>query len=653
MTEIRAFVAHSFTKEDEAVVGSFLKYFDQLSRSAIAFSWQHAEPAEPKILAEKVKSTLSDKNVLIAICTKRECVIAPSALKNAFFSPDFFKAKRTDLSWKTSDWIIQEIGLAIGKGLDLILLIESDVQNPGGLQGDLEYITFDRSYPDRSFGKVLEMITALSPKASGLIARSSETRSPLSEVQKEPTPTDQWWVPKPEWDRSQYEATLMVMVPFDKTDHIPTLTQAYLDSKYAEQRDNKQRWEALVEYVLLLHGKGGSLAKLKALAEAHPHSPGTLEQLAKGFALFENHRDAATTYEQALHAITDGDDVFSLLARAAVQYMHAKDRTAADALISRMKSGATTIPNGELRLLRALREIAEIEKDEEATLAFMERIIQIEPDDDRTRFSLAFKYSEGGNDALALFHYLRTAADGRDPSTWNNLAVEFDRAGLFSKAVEGYKIAEEMGETLAMSNLAQKFISAGFLSEAKEQCDKALQLGDFHPNVAHTLAQLKELPGEENNRQAEIIERTRPKSEFYRQFGRAGSQLAPTHIPENWQGPLCFLRVTLNGTQFTAVGSYERHGLAGLLSALPGFGAPSPTARIRVEYVGTLRGRAIEGSVTEVREGETPPSLLSAAGNKTTVLMVLTNDDNELRVMEKSSSNPTRFYTINRKPTAI
>jgi hypothetical protein len=63
--------------------------------------------------------------------------------------------------WKTSDWIIQEIGLAIGKKLDLILLLESEVQKPGGLQGDIEYIPFHRDYPARSFQKVLEMTQVL------------------------------------------------------------------------------------------------------------------------------------------------------------------------------------------------------------------------------------------------------------------------------------------------------------------------------------------------------------------------------------------------------------------------------------------------------------------------------------------------------------
>ena len=66
--------------------------------------------------------------------------------------------------WKTSDWIIQEIGLAIGRGCKVILLVESGVRHPGGLQGSLEYIEFDRSAPEKAFKKLLQMISHMVPE---------------------------------------------------------------------------------------------------------------------------------------------------------------------------------------------------------------------------------------------------------------------------------------------------------------------------------------------------------------------------------------------------------------------------------------------------------------------------------------------------------
>ena len=195
MNDIRAFVGHSFTEDDSAIVGSFLKYFDQISRSHPHFSWEHAKSAEPTLLAEKVISLLSDKNVFIGICTRKEYVIDPSSLKTAVFPRGFRNARTTDFESKTSDWIIQEIGLAKGKGLDLILLIESGLRRPGGLQGDVEYISFDRASPEKSFGKILEMITALSPKIPSTVSTTSDMKSSPDEESRAPLLSfgEQWW----------------------------------------------------------------------------------------------------------------------------------------------------------------------------------------------------------------------------------------------------------------------------------------------------------------------------------------------------------------------------------------------------------------------------------------------------------------------------
>ena len=103
MNEIRAFVGHSFVDEDSELVGIFLKFFEQISRSHPHFSWEHAEPAEPKLLAEKVMSLLSDKNVFIGICTRKEYAIDPSSISTTFFSKGYHKAPATAFYWKTSD----------------------------------------------------------------------------------------------------------------------------------------------------------------------------------------------------------------------------------------------------------------------------------------------------------------------------------------------------------------------------------------------------------------------------------------------------------------------------------------------------------------------------------------------------------------------
>src|SRR6266498_24623 len=184
MSQLNAFVGHSFARDDHEVVEAFLKFLNQVKGMGIGFTCESAEPAEPKELADKVKGLIKDKNLFIGICTTKEAVIEPVHLCKSTFNRKVLKGNEEHFSSKTSDWIIQEIGLAIGRGMDLILLVESGLRQPGGLQGNLEYIPFERSAPEKSFGRLLEMIRALLPKAKAVPLPETEIRA---ESEEKPT----------------------------------------------------------------------------------------------------------------------------------------------------------------------------------------------------------------------------------------------------------------------------------------------------------------------------------------------------------------------------------------------------------------------------------------------------------------------------------
>ncbi|MBI2358551.1 MAG: hypothetical protein HYV04_06535 [Deltaproteobacteria bacterium] len=101
---------------------------------------------------------------------------------------------------------------------------------------------------------------------------------------------------------------------------------------------------------------------------------------------------------------------------------------------------------------------------------------------------------------LSLHHYLKIPYQERTAITWNNLGVQFDRFDLAGKSVEAYRTAENLGETLAMSNLARKLLKAGFLKEAQEICNRALQVENYDKNVGYTIQNIKGAPEEEDNK---------------------------------------------------------------------------------------------------------------------------------------------------------
>jgi hypothetical protein len=208
---------------------------------------------------------------------------------------------------ETSDWVIQEIGLARGKNLSLILLMERGVRKPGGLQGDVEYISFDREAPEKAFGKIVEMLNALSPKVSSSVAKPADGKGVAPPQQKEEFAgkAGHWSNPKPDWDLRKYKIALHFNALFDDEQAIDSISQAYLSTSHAQEADNKASWAAYVEYTRMLAGKGGSLARLEKLAEEHPHSSGTLEQLANGYRHYQDYDKSARTLENAATQSTE------------------------------------------------------------------------------------------------------------------------------------------------------------------------------------------------------------------------------------------------------------------------------------------------------------------------------------------------------------
>jgi len=283
MSQLNAFVGHSFAPEDHEVVEAFLKFLNQVKSMGIGFTWESAEPAEPKELADKVKGLIQDKNLFIGICTRKEAAIAPASLSRGRLNRRLLKANEEQFLWKTSDWIIQEIGLAIGRGMDLILLVENALRQPGGLQGNLEYIPFDRKAPEKSFGKLLEMIQALLPKAKAMPVSEAEIRA-VSEGK--PTVDEKrdldWLEPAAEWTREDYEIALAHMIFTGNEQGETKITNAFFATEQGQIPANRHSWEARREHVRVVLGKGGKLSKLEDLAQKYPDN-GDIQRYLGGF----------------------------------------------------------------------------------------------------------------------------------------------------------------------------------------------------------------------------------------------------------------------------------------------------------------------------------------------------------------------------------
>ena len=549
MSQIKAFVGHSFPSDDDAAVRAFLNFLDHVKATSSDFSWDHAETAEPKELADKVMCLVEDKNLFIGICTNNELAVAPSKLGRGLFNKKILKGDAAQFSAKTSDWIIQEIGLAIGRRMELILLVEKGVRPPGGLQGNIEYITFDRSAPEKSFVKLREMIQALRPRAFAAV-ETQTTAAPPVESQEVKKAGDEWLQPKPEWKRHNYEVALMHMVIRENEQGEKSISDAYFASPDSKAEGNPESWEAFCEYTRLSFGNRGDLAKLQGLAKAHPNNSDVQRYLAKGYQEYQDFEKAADYFEVAAEKAADAKSQLAKYSEAAIAYFRANLQQKAKTILGKMRGLVPKVEDGESVLINALRDIAKHANDKDLLLGLTERLMHLHPEDTDTRFSLAHKYSKVGYHDVSLLHYLKIPYQERGAATWNNLGVEFDHFELQSKSVKAYRKAEELSETLAMSNLAQKFINAGFLEEAEKICNSAVKIEDYHKNIGSSISRIKDAPEEEEKKEKETVAKALPPSEFYREYGRAATKDDIPEIAGTWNSEPCPLKLELKDGNF-------------------------------------------------------------------------------------------------------
>ena len=647
MNEIKAFVGHSFMDGDKVLVAEFLKIFDQIRGLVPHFSWEHAESAEPRELRDKVLSLIGGKNVFIGICTARESVIAHSLLHRVPLLRQALMGNADAFELKTSDWIIQEIGLAIGRGLDLILLVENGVRAPGGLQGNIEYIQFDRTRPEKAFGKIAEMIKALSPKPAVAVAGTSEGELPKFHDEFPPKSGDDKTDPKPDWSKENYKHAMVRMLLRDDPKGADRIGAAYLASLDYNDVENAAEWEASREYFNTVTHGNGDLGQLRKLAQEHPDNMEISAYLADALAYHNESDEAAQLYDALWKRAESADVVRRHLANAAREFAQSKRFDLARERIERLKG--LTLPDiiAQKTLLDVIRSVAEDAGDTDVLLATMERMVELNPADNEIRFNLAYRHSQIDNDDLALFHYLRISPQDRDSITWNNLGVSFDRFQMPGKAVEAYRRSERGGQTLAMSNIAQKLIKGGFLPEARELLEKASAAEGRHVNIATDLAALAELPEAEESKQKEVLEKVRPKSEFFRQMGRAISAENVTALAAQWNGPQCPLDAAITAERFTASGTYESMPTALAAALLPGM--RSEPVRYRIEFDGVVRGRMVEGTVRRIREGEkAQPTSLLGFDPHPQVVMILSEHGRAIEVCERPYSASPSYYSLNR-----
>lgn len=115
------FIGQSFSDAD-----LILNQTVRESLEAVGFKVVTGEKPKADSISEKVKRDIDDQWLFVAIFSRRDKI-----------------ARKAE--WTTSQWVMDEKAYAIGRRKKLILLKEKGVGSIGGLQGDYEYLEFEKT----------------------------------------------------------------------------------------------------------------------------------------------------------------------------------------------------------------------------------------------------------------------------------------------------------------------------------------------------------------------------------------------------------------------------------------------------------------------------------------------------------------------------
>jgi Tfp pilus assembly protein PilF len=133
-------------------------------------------------------------------------------------------------------------------------------------------------------------------------------------------------------------------------------------------------------------------------------------------------------------------------------------------------------------------------------------IVGLQPANASAIFDAAYQFAEEKFNLQAMILYQKLLSIQSDyHGVNNNLGLLFAELDLPIKSIDSLKRATNHGNSLAASNLANKYIDAGMTEEAKNALEKALTFEVVNSNVHHSLARIRrETDTEERNLKGKI-----------------------------------------------------------------------------------------------------------------------------------------------------
>ena len=534
MKSISAFVGHSFSEEDKPVTGDILDVLNTIKETIEGFEWVNARSAEPGLVSKKVVGKIKEADIFIGICTRQKITISLDKAKKVFWT-DKLIVNEKDLEHKVSDWLLQEIGAALGLDKRICLLVEEETRIPEGLAEGLEYIKFSRKHPKEITQKLLQTITSLkndSEPTTLKVSESSKSANPKNPADKElPFSKDfssnknDFLQPKKSWTMENYENAMFCVIFDNKSQQEIEIKEHFMNSDLAKYGEARAIFESKRLYNHYVVKKVDTSLGLENLVDKYPRSIQPVKKLASIYEGQQQPERAMKLIENSITKMVCESSRVDLLATASLIAMRMGDKDLSSQYISKIVKMGDLKESDKMKFLEARTEIAKINNDNYLFCFLGELLLSQNPDDDSLRFDLAYRYDKIHYFELSFFHYdILLFKDSSNTSYLNNIGVSYSNLGMEGKSLEAYKQSMDKGSSLSAGNFANSLSRIGYFSEAESICKKFLKNDNCDPNVSKTLSYINDQRSEEESKKKNTVEKARGISKVILNFANEVKQ---------------------------------------------------------------------------------------------------------------------------------
>jgi tetratricopeptide (TPR) repeat protein len=648
---VKAFVGHSFDDKDIDVVRKIKDFIESLG-----IKCETGEKPQYGYVAEKVKNRIIDNDVFVGIFTHDKKILLENGKSN---EGDFYT---------TSNWVIQESGFAIAKNKKLIFLVEEGIYKFPKLQGDQEYIIFNKKSLDKAFTKISNMVLPMRDKTSK--ETTSETGEKLENIEKSEFELEKDKVQKVNQGKvkeKKVEIFIKLYETMVKKEGYREAQKIYNEEyKNYLQGDEIVEWWAVVLRFSISCGDPDAFNKLKVLADENKNNPKVVEQLGIAYEQIDEYQKAINIFSEARKLLDvnkkeDIERIIEFYERESVCLVLDNEYEEAIKLLSNLLH-RDCFKEHKAKILAGLANLANRKEDIEKFLIYAEGSLNIDPTNTELRFDLAYRYSKKGEDEISLLHYKKLINATKSPGGLNNLGVQYNILKLPAKSINSFMKSVENKETLAMANIAERYLNEGFIEDAKREIKKAYELSgegiEVHGNIGYAKNRMEEILEKEKGKEKVILAKAEEERKFrvkYSEVFYCEVDIDKEKIDGTWSTSWGDIKIIFDKEKNSFTGSVEKkippdEFLLTLIKNQSGSYRDFFTRRlINIQGNTTKLSGKYEIIISEKDEYADGISYGEKKSYKITGYMVINNDINKIEVMEKKNDEDFKIYSWNKK----